>query len=102
MEPSLERYVVSLVNATRDPGKWIDGWQKHIQFGASPRATLAMVRAASAHAYLVGRDYVTPDDVIEVAPDVLRHRIIPGFSARSSQLDADQLIQGILQAVTVP
>ncbi|MCG6976838.1 MAG: MoxR family ATPase [Acidiferrobacterales bacterium] len=102
IEQSLERYVVSLVNATRDPGKWVEGWQEHIQFGASPRATLAMVRAASAHAYLVGRDYVTPDDIIEVAPDVLRHRIIPSFTARSSQLDADKLIQGILQAVPIP
>jgi len=102
MEESLERYVVSLVNATRDPGRWIDGWQDYIQYGASPRATLAMVRAASAHAYLIGREFVTPDDIIEIAPDVLRHRIIPSFTARSSKLDADELIQGILQAVPIP
>ena len=102
IEESLERYVVSLVHATRDPGRWIEAWKDYIQFGASPRATLAMVRAASAHAYLVGRDYVIPDDVIEVAPDVLRHRIVPSFSARSNQLGASQLIEGILQAVPIP
>jgi MoxR-like ATPase len=102
MEPALERYVVSIVAATRQPERLIADWQGFIQFGASPRATLAMVRAASAHAYLEGRDYVIPDDVQEVAPDVLRHRIIPGFSAKSKQLDQDGLVQGILQAVPVP
>jgi MoxR-like ATPase len=102
MEESLERYVVSIVNATRAPEKWKADWKDYIQYGASPRATLAMVRAASAHAYLVGRDYVIPDDILEVAPDVLRHRIIPSFTARSNKLDANEIVHGLLQTVPVP
>lgn len=102
IEEAVKRYVVSLVNATRNPGKWVPEWQDAIRFGASPRATLAMVRAASAHAYLQGREYILPDDVIEVAGDVLRHRMIPSFSARSKQLGCDELIKGILDAVPIP
>lgn len=102
IEEAVKRYVVSLVNATRNPGKWLPDWQDAIRFGASPRATLAMVRAASAHAYLQGREYIIPDDVIEVAGDVLRHRIIPSFSARSKQLGSDELIKGMLDAIPVP
>jgi MoxR-like ATPase len=102
IEESLERYAVSIVAATRKPGKWLPDWHDAIRFGASPRATLAMVRAASAHAYLQGRDYVIPDDVIEVAGDVLRHRIMPSFAAKAKQLTSDDLIQGILNAIPVP
>ncbi len=102
IEEAVEKYVVSIVAATRQPEQWIEDWREFIQFGASPRATLAMVRAASAHAYLEGRDYVIPDDVQEVAPDVLRHRIIPSFAAKAKQLDEDGLIHGILQAVPIP
>ena len=102
IEDSLKRYVVSIVNATRHLGRWLPDWHDAIQFGASPRATLAMVRAASAHAYLQGREYVIPDDVSEVAGDVLRHRIIPSFSARSRQLGCNELIQGILDHIPVP
>jgi MoxR-like ATPase len=102
MEEALKRYVVSVVNATRDPGKWRPDWQEVIRFGASPRATLAIVRAASAYAYLHGRDYVIPDDVIEVASDVLRHRIIPSFTAKTKQLTSEHLIKGILDTVPIP
>ncbi|HEY9201616.1 MAG TPA: MoxR family ATPase [Gammaproteobacteria bacterium] len=102
IDAAVKRYVVSIVNATRHPGKWVPEWEDAIRFGASPRATLAMVRAASAHAYLQGREYIIPDDVIEVAGDVLRHRVIPSFSARSKQLGSDDLIKGILQAIPIP
>jgi len=102
IEEAVKRYVVGLVNATRNPGRWRPEWQDAIRFGASPRATLAMVRAASAHAYLQGRDYIIPDDVIEVAGDVLRHRVIPSFAARAKQLGSDDLIKGILSAVPIP
>lgn len=102
IDAAVKRYVVSIVNATRHPGKWVPEWEDAIRFGASPRATLAMVRAASAHAYLQGREYIIPDDVIEVAGDVLRHRVIPSFSARSKQLSSDDLIKGILQAIPIP
>jgi len=102
IEETIKRYVVSIVNATRNPGKWLPEWHDTIRFGASPRATLAMARAASAHAYLQGRTYVTPDDVIEVAGDVLRHRIIASFGAKAKQLSRDALIAGILDVVPVP
>jgi len=102
IEDMIKRYVVSLVNATRAPERWIPEWQDHIEYGASPRATLAMVRAASAHAYLAGRDYVIPDDVIEVAADVLRHRLIPSFNARSQQITAQMLVRGLVEKIPVP
>jgi len=102
IEGVLKRYAVSIVHATRELGTWLPEWHDAIRFGASPRATLAMVRAASAHAYLQGRDYVLPDDLIEVAGDVLRHRIIPTFNAKAKQLDTDELIKGILDTIPIP
>ncbi len=102
IEASLQRYVVSIVNATRDLGKWIPDWQDAISFGASPRATLGMVRGACAHAYLQGREYVIPDDVMEIAGDVLRHRIVPSFGAKSRQIGVDDLIEGILGVIPIP
>jgi MoxR-like ATPase len=102
IEDTLKQYAVSIVNATRHPEKWIPDWSNYIQFGASPRATLAIVRAASAHAYVQGREYVIPDDITEVAADVLRHRIILSFTAKAKQISNDQLIQGILDAIPIP
>jgi MoxR-like ATPase len=102
IEDALKRYVVDIVAATRSPERWLPDWSDAIHFGASPRATLAMVRAASAHAYLQGREYVIPDDVIEVAADVLRHRIIPSYTARARQLGSDDLIRGLVDAIPVP
>jgi MoxR-like ATPase len=102
IEPSLEEYAVKLTQATRRPGDWIAEWHDYIDFGASPRATLAMVRAASAYAYLQGREYVIPDDIIEVAPDVLRHRILPSFNARAKQVDSDMIIARLLEIVPIP
>lgn len=102
IEPALEKYVVEIVHATRNPQRWGDELKETIQFGASPRATLAMVRAAAAHAYLQGREYVLPDDVLEVAGDVLRHRIIPSYTARARGLDARALITQLLDCIPVP
>jgi MoxR-like ATPase len=102
IEPVLEEYVVTLTNATRHLGKWISEWQDYIDFGASPRATLALVRAASAFAYLQGREYVIPDDVIEVAPDVLRHRILPSFNAKANQINSTMIIARLLEIVPIP
>ena len=102
IEPVLEEYVVNLTNATRNLGNWISEWQDYIDFGASPRATLAMVRAASAFAYLQGRDYVIPDDVIEIAPDVLRHRILPSFNAKANQVNSTMIIARLLEMLPIP
>jgi len=102
IEASLEEYAVKLTQATRRPGDWIAEWHDYIDFGASPRATLALVRAASAFAYLQGREYVIPDDIIEVAPDVLRHRILPSFNARAKQVDSDMIVARLLEIVPIP
>jgi MoxR-like ATPase len=102
IEPLIEEYVVNLTHATRHVGKWISEWSDYIDFGASPRATLALVRAASAFAYLQGREYVIPDDVIEVAPDVLRHRVLPSFMAKSNQISSSQIIARLLEIIPIP
>jgi MoxR-like ATPase len=102
VEELLERYIVTLVGATRNLANWAPDWADYIQVGASPRASLALLRASTAHAYLQGRDYVIPEDIIELAPDVLRHRIIPGYAARAANVSKDDLINRILERVPVP
>jgi MoxR-like ATPase len=102
VEPALDEYVVSLIEATRRLGDTLPEWDGMIEVGASPRATLALVRAGSAHAYLQGRDYLIPEDVMEVAADVLRHRIIPSFNARAESIDADAIVARLLEVIPVP
>lgn len=102
IESKLEEYVIRLVHATRDLSPWIPDWQSYIEFGASPRASLALVRSASAYAYLHGRDYVIPDDIIAMAPNVLRHRIMLSYGAQANQVSTDQIIQRLLEIVPIP
>jgi MoxR-like ATPase len=99
---AVERYIVALVRATRAPGQWRDDWAKTVDVGASPRASLALLHASAAAAYLRGRDYVTPDDVRELAADCLRHRITLSLDARLQKLDHDAFIAGLLEAVPAP
>ena len=98
----VERYIVALVRATRAPGEWRAGWSNAVDVGASPRASLALLHASAAAAYLRGRDYVTPDDVRELAADCLRHRITLSLDARLQKLDRDAFIAGLLEAVPAP
>jgi len=102
VEDSLEQYVVNLVTATRDIEKIEPSWKDFIDSPASPRASISLLRAASALAYLNGRDYLTPDDVIEVTHDILRHRIIPSFTAKSNYITADIMISRIIEVVSIP
>ncbi len=102
IESVLNEYIVRLVNATRQPQLWIPAWQDFVDFGASPRATLALSRAACANAYLQGRHYVIPDDVIVLAPDVLRHRLRPSFAARAEQVDANTIINKLIEIIPIP
>lgn len=102
IEESVERYIVSLVTATRQLGKWNSEWDGYLLAGASPRASIALLRASSALAYLHGRDYVTPEDIHEVAPDVLRHRLILDYSCRVAKVSADNIIQHLLDTIPVP
>jgi MoxR-like ATPase len=101
MAPAVEEYIVQLVIATREPGhyeKELAGW---IEFGASPRATISLDRCARAHAWLAGRDYVSPDDVQIIAADVLRHRILLSFDAEAAGVTGDDVIARLLQLVPV-
>lgn len=102
VETMLERYIVSLVGATRELEKWQPAWKDYLMAGASPRASIALLRASSAMAYIRGRDHVTPDDIIDIAPDVLRHRIIPGYAARAAGVDRDTIIRTLIENVPVP
>ncbi|MGM0593358.1 MAG: AAA family ATPase [Pseudomonadota bacterium] len=102
VEPLLEEYIVELVGCTRSPERIDPHWAGFLQAGASPRASLALLRAASGMAYLQGREYVIPEDIIEVAPDVLRHRLVLDYAAQAAGVDADAIIRRILDFVPVP
>jgi MoxR-like ATPase len=100
--PAVESYIVALVRATRNPGEVRAEFARAVEVGASPRAALALAHTSAALAYLRGRDYVTPDDVREMAPDCLRHRVMLSLEARLSKLTRDDLIAGLLDAVPAP
>ena len=102
LDEMLERYIVELVRATRNIGAWLPEMEGMVEVGASPRASLAIAHAASAYAYLRNRDFVTPDDIIAIAPDCLRHRIITSIAARMEKMSADSLIRRLLETVPVP
>jgi len=98
----VEKYMVALVAATRKLGQLDKTLEGVLEVGASPRASIALLHAASAYAWLHGRDFVTPDDVITLLPDVLRHRLIISFSGRAQQYTADSIIEKIIDLVPVP
>lgn len=97
----IKDYVLDIVAATRQPDK-IKGIENYIENGASPRATLSLIRAAKAHAFLRGRAFVTPEDVKRVALDVLRHRLILSFEADAENIKVDAVLRQILSKTTVP
>ncbi|MFO7830346.1 MAG: MoxR family ATPase [Desulfuromonadaceae bacterium] len=102
LAPNLEEYLVQLIMATREPlayGEDLAGW---IQYGASPRATIALDRCARARAWLSGRDYVTPEDIQSLAYDVLRHRILLTYEAQAQGINCDHLIRELLARVPLP
>jgi len=95
----LLQYIVDLVRATRDPAPLDRQLAKAIEFGASPRATLALTAAARGHAFLDGRGYALPEDVKAIAPDVLRHRILPTYEAEADGIDAEKIVTRLLERV---
>jgi MoxR-like ATPase len=96
-------YAVKVVAATRAPEKCgLHDHGRFIQYGASPRASIAMIEAGRALAFMRGRDYVLPADVMDVAADVLRHRVVPSYEALSEGMTSDQLVRNILRAVPPP
>ncbi len=103
LDGKIRRYVLDLVIATRDPAAaGSPELADLLSFGASPRATLFLARAAKALALVRGRGYVIPEDVKEIAPDVLRHRIVPTYEAEAEEITADELIARLLARVEVP
>ncbi|MFH1641398.1 MAG: MoxR family ATPase [Nanoarchaeota archaeon] len=101
-DEKIEDYVTSIVDATRNPKKYNLDFDGHIDYGASPRASIWLILAAKAHALLQGRGYVTPEDVQEIAYDVLRHRIILSYEAEAEELSTDSIIKKILEKIKVP
>lgn len=102
MAPALERYLVEIVLATRDASRYDPQLARRIAWGASPRGSIALERCARARAWLAGRDFVTPDDIRAVAPDVLRHRVLPSFEASAEGWDGERLVQDVLAKVPHP
>jgi MoxR-like ATPase len=102
IDDRVKDYIVALVHATRDPaavGLKIADW---IEYGASPRATIYLARGARAMAFLGGRGYVTPQDVKDIAPDVLRHRVIVSYEAEAEEKGSDDVVRHVLNHVPVP
>lgn len=102
VDEMLEKYIVSIVTATRRLGEWKNEWSKFLLAGASPRASIALLRAASALAYLHGRDHVIPEDIIEIAPDVIRHRLVMDYEGLAANVSADDIIQHLINEIPVP
>jgi len=103
LDEKISRYIVQIVTATRRPlDVRLPSLVPHISFGASPRATLALAHVAKAHAFIQGRAYVVPEDVKNVAHDVLRHRLVLSYEAAAEQMTPDRIIEQILGAVPVP
>ncbi len=102
LAPELEEYIVNVVVATRNPGAVNADLEGQVMYGASPRASMGIDRAARAHAWLSGRDFVGPEDIQAVAPDVLRHRLVLSFEAEADGVDSNSVVAGVLDGVGVP
>ena len=101
MAPAVEEYIVQLIVGTREAGRYDSELAEWLEFGASPRATIALDRCARANAWIAGRDYVSPDDVQAVAHDCLRHRLIVSFEAEAAGISSDQIIQRLIERIPV-
>ena len=103
MDQQVERYIVDLVLATRDPAAFgLDDLQDLISFGASPRATICLAKTARAHAFLQHRGFVTPDDVRAMGMDVLRHRVLVTYEAEAEEVTPEDVVRRVLDSVEVP
>ena len=101
LSESVEQYIVQLVMATRNPEQYGEDLANWIDYGASPRGTIALERCARAHAWLNGRDFVSPDDVQAIAHDVLRHRILLSFEAEANGMTTNKVINELITRVPV-
>lgn len=101
MSEAVEEYIVQLINATRRPASYNEELAGLLEYGASPRGTIALERCARAHAWLAGKDFVSPDDVAAVVHDCLRHRLILSFEAEAAGHTRDQVIDLLLKSVPI-
>lgn len=103
MDEEIEKYIIELVSATRNPKAYgLEELEAYIEFGASPRASIDMYKAARAIAYLKGKDFVSPMEIAYIAKEILRHRIILSYEAQAEEITADEIIEKILAAVPIP
>ena len=102
MSHEVEEYLLTIIQATRDPSPYDQNLFKWINYGVSPRATIALDRCARAHAWLAGKDYVAPSDIQAVVADVFRHRLLLSFEAEANGIDTDYYINKLLSFIAVP
>jgi MoxR-like ATPase len=102
LDDALEQYIVQLIIATRQPKRYDPDLANWIEFGASPRATIALDKCARAHAWLMGRDFVGPDNIQAVFHNVLRHRLLLSYEAEAEGVNSNQVLDRIIQLVPVP
>jgi MoxR-like ATPase len=102
LAPPLERYLIELVLVSRNAARYDPALARRIGWGASPRGSIALERCARARAWLSGRDFVTPEDVRDVALDVLRHRVLPSYEAVAEGWDGERLVQALIEKVPLP
>ncbi len=102
MAENIEAYLLQIILATRNPGTYDKDLGKWLQYGASPRATIALDRCARAHAWLDGRDFVGPEDIQSLAFDVLRHRVLLSYEAEAEGITPDHFIEALLSRIAVP
>ena len=102
MDEKIKDYIIDIIFATREPEAYGLNVKDLIQYGASPRATLALTVASKAHAFLEGRGYVTPQDVKSIGLDVLRHRVIISYEAEAEEMTSDDVVQKIFDEIEVP
>lgn len=103
VDDKIKEYVLDLVLTTRQPGtNGLSDLNNLIEFGASPRASIYLIAASRAHAFIKGRGFVTPEDIKQIAPDVLRHRIITSYEAEAENITSDHIVRRILDHTDVP
>ena len=103
MDDRIVDYIVDIVHATREPAAaGLKELVPLIEYGASPRATIALAQASRAHAFLRGRAFVTPDDIKAIAPDVLRHRVLTTYEAEAEEVTSDEIVRRVLATVESP
>ncbi len=103
MDDRIVDYIVDIVHATREPKHYgLDDLVALVEFGASPRATIALAQASRAHAFLRGRSFVTPDDVKAIGPDVLRHRVLTTYEAEAEEVSSDDIVKRVFAQIESP